>query len=255
MISTTKKILNKISSSTIFFIIGLIILIFIWFISSKQIDNEFVLPEINLVVNKLLDFLSEGKVIKIVLLTILKVFLIIGLCFLISLVLAILSYKFKWLYGFISPILVIIRTAPIAAIIVILLICVGLKQTPYYICSFVVVPVIYEQILQSFNSIDKDIIEETKMISNINMNVFVKVFIPMAFPNMISAVLTVFGLGLKVLVMAEVFSSNDETFGGLLQSSRSALDMPGIFALTIIMIIVVVIVEGVLKFIKSKIRY
>ena len=91
----------------------------------------------------------------------------------------------------------------------------------------------------SFKAIDKDIIEETKMVSNINLKIFIYVFFPITFKYFITSILTVMGLGFKVLVMAEVFGSTSSTLGGLLQTYRSVGDMESIFALTIILIIIV----------------
>ena len=70
-----------------------------------------------------------------------------------------------------------------------------------------------------------------------------------------TGLISVFGLGLKVLVMGEIFSASSDTFGGLLQTYRSLFDMTSIFALTLIMIILVIVFEFIIKKIEAKIKY
>ena len=241
---------NKIGN--LFFILGIILIVIIWIISSKQIDNEMVIPSFEGTIKRVWELLTDISKLLLILDTLLKLIVIIALCSIVCFILAIISYKYEWFSNLINPFITIIRTAPIISLIIILLLCAGLEKTPIYICSFVVMPVIYEQILNSFKSIDKDIIEETKMISNINFKIFIYVFFPITFKYFITSLLTVLGLGFKVLVMAEVFGSTSSTLGGLLQTYRSVGDMQSIFALTIILILIVLIFEGLIKIVYKK---
>ena len=246
------KLILKNQIGNIFFILGIILIIIFWIVSSKQIDNEMVIPSFGGTINRVWELLTDGSKLLLILKTIWKLIIIIILSSVICFVLASISYRHEWFSKLITPFMTLIRTAPIISLIIILLLCVGLEKTPIYICLFVVIPVIYEQILNSFKAIDKDIIEETKMVSNINLKIFIYVFFPITFKYFITSILTVMGLGFKVLVMAEVFGSTSSTLGGLLQTYRSVGDMESIFALTIILIIIVLIFEGLIKIVYKK---
>ena len=235
---------NKISS--LFFIIGILLIIFIWIISSNYFNNELVIPSFKQTINRMFEMITS-KTLLLILKTLLKLVLIIVISSVVCFIFAVISYKYKWFNNLIMPFMTVIRTAPIISLIIIMLLTVGLKQTPIYICAFVVVPVIYEQLLNSFNSIDKDIIEETKMISNIDFKIFWYVLLPITFKFYITSLVTVLGLGFKVLVMAEVFGSTTNTLGGLLQTYRSVSDIESIFALTLILIIIVLLFELAIK--------
>lgn len=253
--SIIKKINYILKSSNLYFIIGIVVILAIWYITGSDENNKYFIPSVKSVIEKVIELIKDIEILKIILYTILKSVAIVFISFIISLVLSILGYKFKWFRSFISPFMIIFRTSPIASIIIILLVSVGLKLAPYYICAFVIIPVMYEQFVNTFKSINKDILEETKMISNMGLYVIWSVIIPLAVPGILTGLISVFGLGLKVLVMGEIFSASSDTFGGLLQTYRSLFDMTSIFALTLIMIILVIVFEFIIKKIEAKIKY
>ena len=204
-------------------------------ISSNVIDNAIVIPKINDVVKRTCEYLTDWYTVKIVLLTIVKLFVIVAACAIIAYLLAVIAYLSNPFRYILKPFMSLIRTLPIVTVIILLLLYVGFKATPIYICAFVVLPIIYEQVLVSFDGIDKNIIEETKMLSDTNFKVIVNVYLPLSMPYFVSSIFTVLGLGLKVLVMAEIFSLGSNTIGEQIQIARSLADTVGIFAWTLIL--------------------
>ena len=150
------KLILKNQIGNIFFILGIILIIIFWIVSSKQIDNEMVIPSFGGTINRVWELLTDGSKLLLILKTIWKLIIIIILSSVICFILASISYRHEWFSKLITPFMTLIRTAPIISLIIILLLCVGLEKTPIYICLFVVIPVIYEQILNSFKAIDKD---------------------------------------------------------------------------------------------------
>lgn len=248
MNSTIKKVFKI---NNLYFVIGILLIIFIWFFAGLSVNNDIVVPSISDVFLKVINILTTSKYLKIVLLTILKLILIIACSSVFGYMLAILSYLSKAFKHIFRPIISFIRTLPIATVIVILLIYVGMNNTPIYICAFVIVPIIYEQVLVSFEGIDKNIIEETKMVSSVNLRVIFGIYLPITFPYFISSIFTVLGLGLKVLVMAEVFSQGQNTIGGAIQTARSILDTTSIFAWTVILLLIVLLFEMLIRVITN----
>jgi len=250
--SIIKKIFRKINIDSTFYILGIVFIIVLWMTSSNLIDNEIVIPKISDVLGRTFKLMIKWNTLKIIILTILKLFIIVSVCAVLAYVLAILAYLFKPFKMVLKPIMTLVRTLPIVTVIILLLLYVGFKATPIYICAFVVLPIIYEQVLVSFEGLDKNIIEETKMLSNVNFKVIMNVYFPLSLPYFISSIFTVLGLGLKVLVMAEIFSLGNNTIGEQIQTARSLADTVGIFAWTIILLIIVFIFESIIKIISKK---
>ena len=148
----------------------------LWTVSSLIIDNSLVLPGISEVILSLKEILSTSTTYLIILLTIVRLILVVLVSLVIAFILAILSYLSDKFESFIKPLFVILKTIPVIAIIVLLLITFGSKTSPYIMTSLVVLPIMYEGLLTSLKNINKELIDDVKTLSNTNWMVL-KIFI------------------------------------------------------------------------------
>ena len=235
-----------------FYILGLLAIILVWFLASYIINSDIILPKPIDVLESLIELLKTKTTYIAISATLLKLLIVIIIGVIGSFVLSFLSYQFKWFASFISPLIVLFRTIPIASISIILLMIIGNKNAPYFICLLVVVPILYEGFLSSLKGIPREIIEETKMLTKTTPYVIGKVFIPIMSPYLVSSIISSFGLGLKVMVMAEFISQTPKTIGYLLNQEKVFLEIDNVFAWTIILIIFMLIIEFFLKLIQKK---
>lgn len=240
-----------IKSKKTYYILGILFLFFVWFIASIIVDNEGILPKISTVFNDIVKVLVETKTYQILGNTVLKIFITIIVSLLIALVLSILSLIDERIENFIRPSIVVMKSIPIVAIVMILL-SLFLKQNVRYIgtmiaSGFVIIPILYESILVGFKTIDSWTIKATKLFSKLNFHVIRKIYIPLALPNIISGLLSSFGLGLKVLVMSEVIMNPNDSIGQLIGLYSSLGELSMIFAWSILLLVIVVIIDYLIK--------
>ena len=247
------KSLSTRQKQNIFFFVGIISILLVWLIITLFDDNIF-FPGIGEVVVDLGKLLSDGNNWLIILYTFLKVIFVIVVSFIISFVLAILSYKVRSFRAFISPFIALMRSTPVASVILILILLVGSKVAPFIISILVIVPISYENIYSAFTNIEDEIVDETKLVSNINLNIIITVFIPITINYLISSMLTCFGLTLKVLVMSEVLTQGNMTIGGSIQLAKSTIDITRVFSWSIILVIIVLLVEAFIKRFERKLQ-
>ena len=76
-------------------------------------------------------------------------------------------YRFK---AFISPVMTLFKTLPIAVLIILLLVMLN-ENALYYIVGVVILPLIFEATINGLEAIDGNIIDEVKMLSNINFTI------------------------------------------------------------------------------------
>lgn len=237
----------------LFYTLGIITILVVWEILNKT-GNDFVVPSIASVLKDTLKLLTDGESLVLIGKTILRLLLIVFISFVISFIFAIFSYKSSKFKSYISPVISLIRTIPVATFVVILLILIGSKKSPTIITLFVLIPIIYESLLNSFKTIDKDIIEETKLISNIDLRIIITIFIPIKIRNILSTLLSSIGLGLKVLIMSEVITQSSNTIGGIIANEKgSYFNMTRVFSWTLILIIMVMIIEILIRICEKKI--
>lgn len=232
----------KIKFNALLFL-GVIIIFIAWFVFSLIINNSLVLPSIKDVAVSLKHILITGNTYIILFKTFLKLFLVIILSLIVSLSLALLSSKAKGFESFLKPIMVLIKTITIVAIILFLLISFGRNYSPYIMTALVVIPIMYEGLLTSINSINKELIDDVKTLSNTNWLVLKNFYIPLILNFVLMTFIQSFGMGLKVMIMGEFIAQPNGTIGYILQLERSSLNNSAILAWSIILIIIVLLIE------------
>lgn len=144
------------------------------------------------------------------------------------------------------------KTTPIIAIIILLLLAVGMQLTPYIATALVIIPIMYESIYSSFMQIDSSVTDDIKTISNINSKIIFKFYIPLVFSNIITSIIQSVGMGLKVMIMAEYISSKNNSLGYEINRYYINLDMEGVYALLLIVIVIVFCIDLLLKKIRER---
>lgn len=247
----TNSIDNK--WNKIFFSLGICFIFIFWLILSLIINNEYAMPKLGSATNALADLLKTKNTYVILGRTILKIALTIILALSVSIVLVSLSTLSKKFRAFISPIIALLKTIPVVVVILLFLFLFTRNTTPIFVALLVIMPLMYEALLNGINNIDQTIIEETKMLSKTNLFVFRKVYFPLTKPYIILAILQSIGLGLKSMVMAELIAQSENSIGKEMSEYRSFLDMNYIFAWGLLMIVIVLISEILIRILKKKI--
>ena len=226
-----------------YFILGVLFIFVIWDLGKVYYNNDYIVPGVEQTIVSLFDLLIDGYTYKVLAYTLFRLLLSTGVCFVIAVVLAIISKTFYRFKSFIRPVMTLFKTLPIAVLIILLL--VMLKENAlYYIVGVVILPLIYEATINGLEAIDKNIVDEVKMLSNINFTIVKKIYLPLALPYVFTSLLQSFGLGLKVLVMAEFISNAKHSIGYEIMLYKDHYnEMSYVYAWSIILIIFVLLVD------------
>ena len=231
---------------------GILFILLVWFFASRIVDNSIVIPKISEVLQALGSLLQTKQTYVVIFNTISRLILTVSISFVLALFCSILAGSITRVKDFLKPIMTLMRTTPVAAVIIILLMIFGNIKSPYIITSLVILPIMYEGILVSFENIDQGIIDEVKMLSNLNFRVAKEVYLPIVTPQILSTLVATIGLGLKVMVMSEFIAQPNNTIGYVMLQEKNFLEMDYVFAWTIVLVVFVLLVEELLKIIKTK---
>lgn len=242
----SKKLFDK-----SFYFLGVFLIFLAWYVGSVVIQNDLALPGVGKTFSSLIELLKTGETYVIIFNTISRLVLTVVLTYAIAFLLVVLSAISSKMELVIKPIVALMKTLPIAAIIVVLLVSVGRQNSPYFITALVILPLMYETTLIGIKSINKGITEEIKMDSNVNWQVVSKVYLPMTLPYILAGTIQSLGLGLKVMVMSEFITQPRMTIGAKMAEERVYQNLDKIFAWTIILVIFILIVEFFLKKLKT----
>ena len=251
-----KNSIIKKYTKNIYYILGIITIILIWFLVSKIIQNEGIVPTISTVVIKLKELLSNKDTYVMIVLTILKILLALAISLALSILLALFSLINHRIENFIRPSITLMRTVPVVSIAMIVLILFFRQNVRYLgtiiIAALVIIPILYEGILLGFKTIPNAVIDETKLVSGFNSSVFFNIYLPLAMPSIVTSVVQSFGLGLKVLVMSEVIVNPNNSIGKVIGEEATYGNIDAVLAWTIILIAIVLVFDYFLKKVKIK---
>lgn len=243
-----------IKSKKTYFILGVVFIFVIWFVGQNSFSNEMIIPSIETTFSSLLLLLQKEKTYTILGNTIFRLFISISISFVLGILLAALSkmyYRFK---EFVKPLMIILKTLPVAVLIILLLLMFN-HDALFVIVSLVVMPLIYEATLNGLDAVDKDITDEIKMLSSIDFTIIRKIYLPIATPFIITSLLQSIGLGLKVLVMAELLTDAPNSIGYEIMLNKNYInDMSVVYAWSILIVVFVLIVDVLVRILSKKLE-
>jgi NitT/TauT family transport system permease protein len=145
-----------------------------------------------------------------------------------------------------KPFLTAVKTTPVVSFIILALIWLDKVSVPIFITTLMVMPVVWANVTSSITNTDNCLIE---MANAYNFG-FVKklklIYLPSAVPHFVAACKTAVGLGWKAGIAAEVLCTPKNTIGINLRNSQVYLETIDLFAWTVIIIILSLVLEKLL---------
>lgn len=215
-----------------------IILIGLWFILAKIINNELILPTIGSTTSSLINILKDPNFLNIILYSLLRS--LFG--FLISLILAIstgiLSSISKVVYNLMSPILNFLRSVPTMAIIILALIWLNPDFAPIFVAFLMVFPILYESVLNAIVNVDRDMIEMANLYRVDRITIIRDLYLPSIILALNQVIIAALGTNLKMVIAGEALSQPGFAIGSNLQLEKMYLNTSGVFAWIIIILFI-----------------
>lgn len=160
---------------------------------------------------------------------------------------AVLSHKSKIFSTLTSPVIKIVRSAPVASFIVLAFVWMSLDTIPFFISFLMVLPIMWINTMQGINQIDKKLLEMATVFNINKRKQFFNIKLPSVLPHFVSAAVTSLGFAWKSGVAAEVICRPQSSVGSLLFNAKNALETEKVFALTAVIIIISAILEAFIK--------
>ncbi len=172
-----------------------------------------------------------------------------------GIVLGMLCSKSKIFDAFASPILRLIRTVPVAALIIVAWLWIPSGALPSFIAFLMVLPIVCSHTISGLNAVDAKLIEMAKVCSLSDAEIALKIKLPSISPHIREGCITGVGIAWKAGVAAEVIATPSGTLGALLSSAKTAIDYNEVFAVTLAVVLLSVFVENILKVVWRRHRY
>ena len=257
-----KKFITALKSNTFIYILGVFFIVGIWYIISlSQGHGNIVFPLPHETFVKTGEILSKAYIYKCIGWTILRTLIGFGIAFASALILGLLSGRFPKVYVFLKPLVIVLKSAPTAAFIFLFLILVGSKFASIFIVILIAFPILFEAVVGGLNSISPEVNDAMRIDTGNALIAFFQVKLPLAIPYIVVGLLSSLALSFKTSIMAEIIAGDTNYgLGSAIIAYRSMdpTDLTPIFAVTLIAILLVLIVDIVtlvIKFVLHKKQY
>ena len=152
-----------------------------------------------------------------------------------------------WCDRLLSPPIRVIRATPVASFILLVLLWTGRNQVPAVISALMVLPVVWENLVQGIQSVDRKLLEMARVYRFPPEKTFRLIYLPSLRPFFLSALTTSVGLSWKSGVAAEVLCSPAAAIGTQIYNAKRYLEIPDLFAWTAVTVALSLLLERLLR--------
>ncbi len=162
-------------------------------------------------------------------------------------VLGVMTYSLKIADWVLSPILKIIRAVPVVAITILFFSLFEADSLPVTIVALMVTPLVWSTVHDGLKTPQKALTEMAQVFRLSRTKTFLYVRLPKVLPPFLTASVNALGLAWKSGVAAEVISEPDVALGTMLMQGKGTVDFSTVYAITLTVVILSLIIEVLLK--------
>lgn len=246
------KSLNNIVKKIVLTITAICFWLFVWHFLSLKINSSIFLPSPEATYKALIRIGKRAGFWQ----TIFNTFSKIAKGFLLALIAgtfsAIISSFVKIIDVLVSPFMRLLKTVPVASFIILALLWVKSDKLSVLISFVMVTPVIYINILQSFDNVDNNLLEMADIFNVGLLRRLRFIYVPALVSGFMSACKIGLGFCFKAGIAAEIIGLPFQSIGSELYKSKLYLMTDELFAWTVVIVLMSVFFEGVCIYLLNK---
>lgn len=215
-----------------------VILLFLWEVLANIINNDIYIPTIGQTISSLIEILKNNRFYLDISFSIIRSIISFVGAVLVALFLGIISYTNRIFRNFLYPINSIIQSVPTMILIVLAMIWFNKNNAPFIVGFAIVFPILYDSVLSSLVSIDKNILEMATLYKISLKDKITKIYLPSIKFKLVPIIISTYSLVFKVVIAGEVYGQPNFGMGTMIQLEKVNFNTPGIFAWLIIIILI-----------------
>lgn len=161
--------------------------------------------------------------------------------------LAVLTCASRWCDRLLSPAVRVVRAAPVASFILLVLLWAGRERTPAVISAMMVTPVVWDNLSRGIQATDKKLLELARCYRFTKIKTAALIYLPALRPYILTALTNAAGLAWKSGVAAEVLCLPEPSLGQRIYYTKYYLDIPELFAWTAVTVALSMVLERLLR--------
>lgn len=230
-------------SKVFYFISSIIVLIVIWHFLALGVAKDLLIPTPKATFIKIINIVRHKDFAMIVFGTLGRTTISFLISFAFALLIGFLSALNIYINRLIDPIVMIIRSIPTISIILVLLLMFNGQKASVLIGFLIVFPMLYSNVVEGIKSVDNRLLEMARCYKVTTTNIVLNIYIPSIKNYLTAGINAAIGLSFKVMISAEVIGEVKNSIGKSLFLQKAYLRMDGVFAWTIILVLMVGLID------------
>ena len=215
----------------------------VWQGVSLAVGSEILVASPARTFGALLSLLREGAFYRAVLGSLMRICAGFALALALGIALGALSFAVGWVRALVHLVVSVVRAAPVASFVILALIWISSKNLSIFISFLMVFPIMYENMLAGLESADPKLLEMGRVFQLSRLSRIRAIYLPAAYPFLLSAARLSLGMCWKSGIAAEVIGQPRQSIGAELNQAKLFFNTPDLFAWTVTIIVVSVVFE------------
>lgn len=224
-------------------LIPVLLWLLLWQAVSLIADNIIIIAGPVDTAIRLYELMGESSFYKSVFFSLARILSGLFLSLITAFVLSVVAYKCNPVKYFLRPALSFLKSVPVAAVTVMLLIWWGSDMLSFFVAFMVVFPACYESILTGLEHTDKKLLEMGNAYGIGSLKKAQYIYMPLVMPYVKSSMKSAVGMCIKACIAAEIIGLPVNSIGAGIYDSKIVLDTAGVFAYTAVVILLGAIFE------------
>ncbi len=227
----------------------------LWEGLSLLVGSELLLPSPAETIVRFVHLLGNAASWKHVGLTLLRImggYLLGVVC---GILLAMLSAASPFAETMLSPLRSIVKATPVTSFILLALLWLKSGTVPLFIAFLMVLPIVWTNTLTAILQTDRQLLEMARVFQLRRVQILCRIYIPSVLPQVLAACTTSLGFAWKSGVAAEIIALPKASIGYQLYRSKLTLETVDLFAWTLLVVIVSMLLETLLVYGMRRLRH
>lgn len=250
--TTTQSNLKKVLFKTIKILVVTAFWILVWEAVARFVarDNEsmyLLLPRPLTVFRKWLEIAFTAEYLTAVGRTLVRVFWGFAVGVVLGFVFGVATHTLKVVDMFLSPLLKMIRAVPVVAITILFFALFESDALPTSVVVLMVAPIVWQTVHDGLLAPNTELLEMAKIYRFSTFKSFAYIKLPSMLPSLLTATVNALGLAWKSGIAAEVICEPNVGLGTILIEGKGMIDFSSVYAVTLTVVLLSLIIEVVLK--------
>ena len=231
-----------------------LIYIAVWEAASLLVGKELLLPSPVVTVSRLVALLFQADTWAFAGRTLLRIMAGYVLGVVAGVLLAVMTAQSRFAEELLAPLRSVVKATPVTSFILLALLWFHSGVVPLFISFLMVLPMVWATTAEAIMQTDRRLIEMGKTFGLNRWKILRQIYVPSVLPQFLAACTTALGFAWKSGVAAEIIALPKQSIGYRLYESKLRIETVDLFAWTLLVILLSMLLEGLLVWSMRRIR-